>query len=200
MRCLLIVRDLVVPITNAVEPESKELTTLRLVHSPTQIIHSLRSHKVPRSREVVLIQCVSRVKNLFADDSRGVLMNFVNRASSAKTEQGEEALEVEIRELARRDNGDADLVNDDAKLASNNLGTLMRRMSLTSTREIDSLMSELKALRQKVVIDGDRVERQLAEYAELNQSVTQLTKIISDGLTHLKREPTLPKAKALEPN
>ena len=101
-------------------------------------------------------------------------MNFVNRASSAKTEQGEEALEVEIRELARRDNGDADLVNDDAKLASNNLGTLMRRMSLTSTREIDSLMSELKALRQKVVIDGDRVERQLAEYAELNQSVTRL--------------------------
>ena len=97
-RCLLIVRDLVVPITNAVEPESKELTTLRLVHSPTQIIHS-------------------------------------NAA-----------------------------------------------MSLTSTREIDSLMSELKALRQKVVIDGDRVERQLAEYAELNQSVTQLTKIISDGL------------------
>ena len=101
-------------------------------------------------------------------------MNFVNRASSAKTEQGEEALEVEIRELARRDNGDADLVNDDAKLASNNLGTLMRRMSLTSTREIDSLMSELKALRQKVVIDGDRVERQLAEYAELNQSVTRV--------------------------
>jgi hypothetical protein len=127
-------------------------------------------------------------------------MNFVNRASSAKSEQGEEALEVEIRELARRDNGHADLVNDDAKLASNNLSTLMRRMSLTSTREIDSLMSELKALRQKVVVGGDRVEHQLAEYAELNQSVTQLTKIISDGLTHLKREPTLPKATALEQN
>ena len=127
-------------------------------------------------------------------------MNFVNRASSVKSEQREEALEVEIRELARRDSGHADLVNDDAKLASNNLGTLMRRMSLTSTREIDSLMSELKALRQKVVTDGDRVERQLAEYTELNQSVTQLTKIISDGLTHLKRKSTLPKAKAFEQN
>jgi hypothetical protein len=52
----------------------------------------------------------------------GGSMNFVNRASSAKSEQGEEALEVEIRELARRDSGHADLVNDDAKLASNNLG------------------------------------------------------------------------------
>ena len=124
-------------------------------------------------------------------------MNFVNRASSVKSEQGEEALEVEIRELARRDSGHADLVNDDAKLASNNLGTLMRRMSLTSTREIDSLMSELKALRQKVVVDGDRVERQLAEYTELNQSVTQLTKIISDGLTHLKRELTLPEGEGI---
>jgi DNA repair exonuclease SbcCD ATPase subunit len=135
------------------------------------------------------------------DDFRMLPDNTKSEPSKlSKDRQGEEALGVEIRELARRGNGDADLVNDDAKLASNNLGTLMRRMSLTSTREIDSLMSELKALRQKVVIDGDRVERQLAEYAELNQSVTQLTKIISDGLTHLKREPTLPKAKALEQN
>ena len=58
-------------------------------------------------------------------------------------------------------------------------------------------MSELKALRQKVVTDGDRVERQLAEYTELNQSVTQLTKIISDGLTHLKREINSPEGEGI---
>ena len=55
----------------------------------------------------------------------------------------------------------------------------------------------LKALREKVTTEGGRVERQLAEYAELNQSVIQLTKIISEGLTHLKNAPALPKANGL---
>ena len=72
----------------------------------------------------------------------------------------------------------------------------MRRMSLTSTREIDRLIGELKVLRDKINTDGDRVERQLANYAEFNQSVIQLTNIISDGLTHLKKVPVLPKALA----
>ena len=73
----------------------------------------------------------------------------------------------------------------------------MRRMSLTSMREIDSLVDELKGLREKVAADGREVGRQLVEYAELNQSVIQLTKIISDGLTPLKNPPTLPKVGGL---
>ena len=124
-------------------------------------------------------------------------MNFINRTNSAYNEQAEQKLEVEIRELARRNSGHADQVDDDVKLATNNLETLMRRMSLTSTREIASLIGELKALREKVVTDGGRVERQLAEYAELNQSVIRLTKIISEGLPHLKKVPALPKPDGL---
>ena len=124
-------------------------------------------------------------------------MNFINRTNSAHNEPAEKKLEVEIRELARRDSSHSDQVDDDVKLASNNLETLTRRMSLTSTREIDSLIGQLKALREKVATDGGRVERQLAEYAELNQSVIQLTKIISEGLTHLKNAPALPKANGL---
>ena len=53
--------------------------------------------------------------------------------------------QVETRELARRDSAYTGQVDDDVKLARNNLETLMRRMSLTSTREIDSLIAELKA-------------------------------------------------------
>ncbi len=41
------------------------------------------------------------------------------------------------------------------------------------------------------------MEHLLREYTELNQSVIQLTKIISDGLTHLKKLPVLPKASIL---
>ena len=124
-------------------------------------------------------------------------MNFMNRTNSDHDEQAEEKFQVETRELARRDSAYTGQVDDDVKLARNNLETLMRRMSLTSTREIDSLIAELKALREKVATDGGRVERQIAEYAELNQSVIQLTKIISEGLTHLKNAPALPKANGL---
>ena len=67
-----------------------------------------------------------------------------SKTNAALNEQVEQRPEVEIRESARTDCGHADRVDDDVKLASNNLDTLMRRMSLTSTREIDSLIGELK--------------------------------------------------------
>jgi len=124
-------------------------------------------------------------------------MNFLSQTNAAPSGQVEQKPEAEIRVSARTDCGHADRIDDDVKLASNNLDTLMRRMLLTSTREIDSLIGELKFLRAKVAGDGSRVEHLLREYTELNQSVIQLTKIISDGLTHLKKLPALPKASVL---
>ena len=124
-------------------------------------------------------------------------MNFQNQAIAVSDEQAEQKPEVDIRESARIDRGHVDTGYDDVKLASNNVDALMRRMSLSSTREIDSLIGELKALRAKVASDGSRVEHAVREYTDLNQSVIQLTKIISDGLTHLKRAPALPKAGVL---
>ena len=121
-------------------------------------------------------------------------MKLANRTGSAHSEQPEQKLEAEIRELAPKDSSHTNQISDDVQLATNNLDALMRRMSLTSTREIDRLISELKVLRDKINTDGDRVERQLADYAEFNQSVIQLTNIISDGLTPLKKVPVLPKA------
>jgi hypothetical protein len=124
-------------------------------------------------------------------------MNFQNQAIAVSNEQVEQRPEVEICESAPMDRRHADSAYDDVKLASNNVDALMRRMSLSSTREIDSLIGELKALRAKVASDGNRVEHAVREYTELNQSVIQLTKIISDGLTHLKKAPALPKAGVL---
>ena len=66
-------------------------------------------------------------------------MNFINRTNSSHNEQAEQKLQVGIRELAPRENG-YERIDDDVQLARNNLETLMRRMSLTSTREIDSLI------------------------------------------------------------
>ena len=116
-------------------------------------------------------------------------MNFVGRANSANNES-EQKLEGEVRQSAPQGSDHVDQV-DDVKLTTNDLENLTRRMSLASTREIDNLIGELKTLRQKLATDGSRLERQLAEYAGLSQSVTQLTKIIAEGLTHLEKGSSL---------
>jgi len=51
--------------------------------------------------------------------------------------------------------------------------------------EIDGLLGELQTLRRKLQTDGDRIQRDIAEHAELSQQVMQLTKIISDSVKKL---------------
>ena len=65
-------------------------------------------------------------------------------------------------------------------------------MSGESTREIDYLIDGLKGLRKKLDDDGRRVQREIVEYASLSQSVIQLTKIVSEGMTHVKKVPDAP--------
>jgi hypothetical protein len=95
-------------------------------------------------------------------------------------------VEGNIRELVRRDGTAHREVETDSELAAHDLGALVYRASGRSTREIDNLIEELKGLRGKLQTDGDRVQREIAEYAALTQSVMQLTKIISEGVTHVK--------------
>ena len=65
------------------------------------------------------------------------------------------------------------------------------RVSGNSTREIDNLIGELQALRKKLQVDSDRIQRDIAEYASLSQSVMQLTKIVSDSVKKLPDAPNV---------
>jgi hypothetical protein len=47
-------------------------------------------------------------------------------------------------------------------------------------------------LREKLLADGNRVERDIVEYAALSQSVIEMTKIISESMTQVKRLPQAP--------
>jgi len=64
--------------------------------------------------------------------------------------------------------------------------TLVLRVSAESTREIDRLIDGLKNLREKLRNDSSRLQRDIVEYASLSQSAIQLTKIVTDSLTHVK--------------
>ena len=71
------------------------------------------------------------------------------------------------------------------ELSAENLGNLLRQLSNPPMGEIANLISELQTLRKKLQTDGDRIQRDIAEHAELSQQVMQLTTIISDSVKKL---------------
>jgi hypothetical protein len=70
--------------------------------------------------------------------------------------------------------------------AADRVNGYLRGISENSTDEIDALISDLSALRQKLVTDGSRIEQDLTEFAALNQSVLSLTKIVSESVAQVK--------------
>ena len=75
--------------------------------------------------------------------------------------------------------------SNDGEMLGEHLGTLLRQVSKTSIGEIYSLIVELKTLHKKLKTDGERIQRDIAEHAELSHQVMQLTRIISDGVKKL---------------
>ena len=120
-------------------------------------------------------------------------MNFVKPRGSVELEKSaEREVEGNIRELVGRDSGAFRQADGDSETTANNLSALLRRVSGNSTVEIDKLISELRMLREKLLADGDRVERDIVEYAALSQSVIQMTKIITESMTQVKKIPVAP--------
>ena len=115
------------------------------------------------------------------------LMNFIRPRGTADIDEVEIA-DGNIQELVqavstvRQNDGDSEKATD-------KLGSLLSRVSGTSIRKIDNLIDELQTLRGKMLSDGRRVQHDIEQYATLSQSVMQLTKIIAESMTQVKKEP-----------
>ena len=117
-------------------------------------------------------------------------MNFAKPFGSAEIDKsGEAEVEGNIRELTRGSTVLRQGESSDGEMTATNLGILLRRVSGSSTRQIDNLIGELRTLREKLQSDGDRVQRDIVEYAALSQSVMQLTKIVAESVKNLPDEP-----------
>ena len=79
---------------------------------------------------------------------------------------------------------------DNSNSDANSLSALLRRVSGNSTREIDTLIGDLGNLREKLRSDGERIQREIVEYAALSQQVMQLSKIISESVKRLPDAPS----------
>ena len=118
-------------------------------------------------------------------------MNFAKPFGSAEIDKSAETeVEGNIRELTRGSTVLRQADSSDGEMTANNLSTLLRRVSGSSTRQIDNLIGELRTLREKLQSDGDRVQRDIVEYAALSQSVMQLTKIVAESVKNLPDEPS----------
>ena len=115
-------------------------------------------------------------------------MNIVKPLGSTKTDKMASDTERNIREL--RDTVEFHQTESiDGETTANHLSTLLEQVSGTSTKEIDNLIGDLQALRKKLQADSNRIQRDIAEYASLSQSVMQLTKIVSDSVKKLPDAP-----------
>jgi hypothetical protein len=120
---------------------------------------------------------------------------FTTRAPADGGEMmtAEAEVEGEIREFVRRDTAALRGPSEpDGAVVANNIGSLLQRVSGQSVQEIDSLIAELQTLRERLRLEGERVQRDIVEYASLSQAAMQSTRIIADSLTHWKKVPDAP--------
>jgi len=90
-------------------------------------------------------------------------------------------------------NGEGDVAGllrspeNDGRIGVDYVGSLIQRVSANSVQEIDRLISYLRTLREGLHDEGERVRREIVEFATLNQAAMQSTKLIAESLSHLKR-------------
>lgn len=94
------------------------------------------------------------------------------------------ALEGEIREFVRRgqqQRSKADAANDPAPE-----NELIRRVAGVSTKEIDQVICELQRVRDMLHGEGERLTREIARYASLNQQLMTAMKVVTENLIQWK--------------
>jgi hypothetical protein len=74
-----------------------------------------------------------------------------------------------------------------AEASVNSVSTLVQRVAGASVSEIETLIAELEGLRDLMHNEGQRIQRELAGYAQLGQTALKSTRMIADNLAQWKR-------------
>jgi len=74
-----------------------------------------------------------------------------------------------------------------ADAAVGSVNTLIHRVAGASLSEIETLIAELEGLRTLMHNEGQRIQRELAGYAQLGQTAMKSTRMIADNLAQWKR-------------
>jgi hypothetical protein len=94
------------------------------------------------------------------------------------------AIELDMRDVWRAKKG---RLSDERRETGNDYSSLVSQMSGQSVYEIDHLIEGLQGVRERLNNDGDRLHREIVQYAAFSQSIIELTKIVSDGMASVNK-------------
>ena len=118
---------------------------------------------------------------------------FTTDENTSGLAQAEAKVEGDIRDFVRRDASALRRQPEhDGEMVAGNISSLLQRVAANSVQEIDRLIADLQILRDRLQLEGERVQREIVEYATLSQAAMQSTKIITESLSHWKRVPDAP--------
>jgi hypothetical protein len=116
-----------------------------------------------------------------------IVMTVIRSKVLADAQRGKQELEDDLRDSVRSEVATLRRAPDsESEVVANNLGVMLQRVAGSSLQEIDRLVGELQSIRDLLETEGERVQREIAEYAHLSQSSLQSTKIIAESLAHWK--------------
>jgi hypothetical protein len=68
----------------------------------------------------------------------------------------------------------------------NNLNSLIQRVAGNSTVEIDNLIDQLQDMREFLQIEGERISREIAGYAQASQNARSQMEMIAEQIVQLR--------------
>src|SRR5262245_51236106 len=93
-------------------------------------------------------------------------------------------VELEIRDLVRRDiSGLRPNPEANSDLVANDIKSLLKEFAGTSVQEIERLIAELKGIRETLSTECERVQREIVQYAALNQAAMHSTKTLAESIS-----------------
>ena len=94
----------------------------------------------------------------------------------------------QVRNLVRDDLAARRRPADNLDVAGDVVSPLQRAIA-TSLREIEDVIVELRRQREELLSESARMQREISDYAKLNQSTIQSTKMITERLANLRNPP-----------
>lgn len=97
-------------------------------------------------------------------------------------------VEAEIRDFVRRDLQGVRRSADATDAVASNINSLVQRVAGSTLREIDLLLRELEGLRDLLHSEGERVQREVAGYAQLSQAAMNSTRVIAESMQTWRKQ------------
>jgi hypothetical protein len=113
-----------------------------------------------------------------------------SRAPKLGEDNAPSEFEGEIREFIRRDVAHLRRPPGEgtSEQAVTNINSLLDRVSGSSVSEIDSLITDLRNVRDFLQTEGERVQREIQSYAQLSTVAMTSVKIIAESMAQWKTQ------------